>query len=200
MSRERYSVAKSSSSATVKAAPAASANGRTSGSPWTATPAAPQLGQDLGQEVGGDAAVHQQRLGRVAHAGPVGLGVDRDRAAPSRGRPRRRRRRGSCRPRSRSPARSTRSTTVRIRLGATARDEHVDQPAGAHQGPDGVAAAVVEQRDRVGGEPVRRQGAAQHVDQGPVGRPGGRATAQHHGVAALEASPAASTVTLGRAS
>ena len=57
-----------------------------------------------GQERGRGLPVHEQRLGRVAHAGPLALGVDDDGQRPCPGRRPRRRTRGSCRRRRRSPA------------------------------------------------------------------------------------------------
>ena len=74
-------------------------------------------------------------------------------------------------------------------VGAAARDQHVDQPAGPHQRADRVATALVEQRDRGGRQAVRLQRAAQDVDQGAVAGAGGGAAPQHHGVAALEGEP-----------
>ena len=37
-----------------------------------------EVGERLGQEVRGDSPVDEQRLGRVADAGPMGLGVEGD--------------------------------------------------------------------------------------------------------------------------
>ena len=60
-----------------------------------------QRGDDPRQELVGDVGVHEQRLGGVADAGALGLGVEHDGERPCRGRPRGRRTRGSCRRRSR---------------------------------------------------------------------------------------------------
>ena len=65
-----------------------------------------QRASTRGRNVVRDRLVHEQRLGGVAHARALGLGVQHDRARPARGRRRRPRRRGSCPRRRRSRARS----------------------------------------------------------------------------------------------
>ena len=77
-------------------------------------------------------------------------------------------------------------TTARMRSAPPARDEQVDEAPGAHQGADDAVAAL-EQADRVGRQPVRGEGPAQHGDGGAVGLRGGAPAAEDDGVARLQA-------------
>ena len=115
-----------------------------------------QLGQHLGQELGGDGLVDEERLGGVADAGALGLGVDHD---------------------GERLVEVGRRVDVDVAVadarlddghgglghdgldepGAAAGDHQVDEPAGGQQRPDGVAAAL-EQDHRVGGEALALQG------------------------------------------
>ena len=63
----------------VRRRPAASACGPDVGVGVQRDAGPDEVGQRLGQEGGGDVAVDEQRLGGVADAGAVGLGVDGDR-------------------------------------------------------------------------------------------------------------------------
>ena len=71
----------------------------------------------------------------------------------------------------------------------SARDEQVDQPAGRHQGHDGLVAAPGHELDRVHGDVGAGQGGAHDVDEGGVGVVRRGRSAQECGVAALEAQP-----------
>ena len=146
---------------------------------------AAELGEDLGQELGGD-AVDEEVLGGVADAGPVGLGVDRDRerlvevggrvdvdvAVADAGLDDRHGGLGD---------------DGLDEVGAAARDEQVDQAAGGHQRPDGLAAARRAGRRRRRAGPARRGPRASTSTSARLVRRGGRAAAQDDGVAALEA-------------
>ncbi len=128
----------------------------------------------------------QQRLGRVAHAGPVGLGVeddgqrlvqvgpgiDVDVAVAGPGLDHRDRRLlhdAADQPR------------------AAAGDEHVDQAAGAHQRLDAVVGLARDQLHHIGVQARRDRGVAEHGDDGGVAGPGAGAAPQQHRVAGLQA-------------
>ena len=71
--------------------------------------------------------------------------------------------------------------------GASARDEHVDQPAGPHQLLDRVVALARHELDDVLGKAGLQRRATQHRHDRRVGAPRARGTAQQHRVAALQA-------------
>ncbi len=163
-----------------------SAWARTCSSPWTVTPALGQGVQGERQEGVRDVLVDEQGLGGVADAGALGLGVDQD---------------------------VDRHRQVRLGVdvdvavagaglddgdrgllddrtdqgGAAARDEDVDQAAGPHQLPYGVAALARDELHRVGGEARAADGVAQDPDQGGVGGVRGGGAAQQDRVAGLQA-------------
>ena len=144
-----------------------------------------QGGEGLGQERGRDVSVHEERLGGVADAGPVGLGVHRDRERLV-------------------EVGGTVDVDVAVadarlddghrrlgddgldQVGTAARDEQVDQAAGGHQGAHGAVAAL-EEADGVAGQALALEGGAQHGHGGAVGVGGGAAPAQDDGVAGLQA-------------
>ena len=129
--------------------------------------------------------MHEERLGGVADAGPVGLGVDRDRerlvevggpvdvdvAVADAGL---------------DDGHGRLGDDGLDEVGAAARDEQVDQAAGGHQGADGAVAAL-EEADGVRGQALALERVAQHGDDGAVGVGGGAAAAQDDGVAGLQA-------------
>ena len=181
MSRERYSRPKSSSVAGDHAVVR-----RNAASPWTVTPASCRAATTRGRNSSATVGVHEQRLGGVADAGAVGLGVEHDRqrhvevgrgvdvdvAVADPGLDHRHRRLLDHRlDQARSPA----------------RDEHVDQPAGAHQLLDGLARLGRHQLDDVGGQPGVVDRVAQHADERGVAVAGAAAAPEQHGVARLEA-------------
>ena len=98
MSSERYSVPQSSS---VAGTTAASSAGERRSSPCTVTPASAAPRTTRGRNASATSACTSSDSAALQTDGPLGLGVEQDRAAPCRGRRRRRRRRGSCRRRSR---------------------------------------------------------------------------------------------------
>jgi hypothetical protein len=145
-----------------------------------------ELGERLGQEVAGHLFVDQQRLGGIAHAGPVRLGVDGDGerlvevgggididvAVADAGL---------------DDGHGGVEDDGVDQVRSAARDEQVDQAAGGHQGADGIVAAAIEQADRVGVDALCGKGFAHDGDQDAVGGGGRRATAQDDGVAGLQA-------------
>ncbi len=143
--------------------------------------------EGLGEEGVSDVAVDEEGLGGVADARAVGLGVDGDRQGPV-------------------EVGTGVDVDVAVadpglddghggagddgldEVGATPRDEQVDEPAGGHQRPDDAVAAL-EQAHRVGGQPVGGERTAQHGDGGAVGLRRGAATPEDDGVAGLQAEP-----------
>ena len=71
--------------------------------------------------------------------------------------------------------------------GAAARDEHVDEAAGAHQLPYGLAALARHELDGVGGQAGAADGVAQDPYEGGVGLVRGGRAAQQDRVAGLQA-------------
>ena len=138
-------------------------NAANAASPWTVTPAPCRAATTRGTNAVGHGLVHEQRLGGVADRGALGLGVHHD---------------------------GQRHVEVGVRVdvhvavadagldhrhrrlldhradqaGSPARDQHVDQAAGAHQRLDRLVALAGDQRDAVGRQPGSGNGLAEHLD------------------------------------
>ena len=144
-----------------------------------------EVRQGLGQEVGGDVAVDEKRLGGVADAGPLGLGVEGDRlrlvevggavdvdvAHPDAGL---------------DDGDGGLADDGLDEIGSPARDDEVDVAARRHEGTSRIMATTLEERDCVCWESLCRKGSAHRLDEGVVAAGGRGATAQDDGVAGLE--------------
>ena len=127
----------------------------------------------------------QERLGGVAHADALGLGIDDD--------VHRRLEIGAGVDVDVAVARSGLDDGDGGLLddgtdepGPAARHESIDQTVGAHEGSGPVPTCGIDARNEVCGQSLRRQGAAQGRDDGGVGVLGGAASAQDNGVAGLD--------------
>ncbi len=145
-----------------------------------------QLRERLREEVGGDVAVDEQGLRRVAHARAVGLGVEGDRhglvevggpvdvdvADPDAG----------------LDDRDGRLAHDGLdEVGTAARDDEIDAAARCHQGSRGVVPALDKVGHRIGRESLRRKGVAQGLDDRLVGLARRGPAAENDGVARLQA-------------
>ena len=140
-------------------------------SPWTVTPASCRAATTRGRNVVGDVGVHEQRLGGVADAGAVGLGVEHDRERHVEVGGARRRRRGSCRRRSRSPAPSTPRRRDWIRPAPPRGMSTSTRPRARISSLTRLVGVARHQLDDVGRQAGRHDGVAQHVDErGVAGR------------------------------
>ncbi len=145
-----------------------------------------QREHDLGQELRGDRPVHEQRLGGVADARPVrlgvqrdplghlqvGVGVDVDVAVADSGL---------------DHGHDRVLHDVVDQAGAAARDDHVDQAAGAHQMGHRLAVGTGHELHGPGRQPGLLGRLGQHADQRGVRFVRRRGAAQQRHVAALEA-------------
>ena len=168
-------------------------------SPWTVTPASWSAPTTRGRNVVGDRRVDQQRLGGVADAGALGLGVEHDRQRPvevgrgvdvdvavaDAGLDHRHRRLLDHRADQAGPA---------------ARDQHVDQPAGPHQLLDrcrGCRRAPAARRRRAARPPPRASRSTPTI-AALAGAGAGASRAAAPRCPTSGRCPAASAVTLGR--
>ena len=157
----------------------------TRASPCTATPAATSARSALGRKVAAAVGVHQQRLDRVAHRRPLGLGVEQDVQGHLLIR-----RRVDVQVAVADPGLDHRHLAAPDhgldQTGAAARDQHVDQAAGGHQ-LAGHLTRTRHQLDRVGRQSGVGQTGLQRLDDRRVGLGRRRGAAEQDGVAGLQA-------------
>ena len=147
-----------------------------------------QGGHQPRQRGADECGIHQQGLGGIADAGPTGLGVEDESLGDVEG----------------GGGMDVDVTVADAGLdgghrgvahdrvdqaGTTARDHHVDQPAGLDEMGDAGAVGTRQQLHRIFGQPFAGQRTAQRGDQRGVRVGRRRAAAQQDGVAGFEGEP-----------
>ena len=177
-------MSQSSSLAAPTSTPPASARARSS--PTSSTPASRRSARTAGRKRVGDRGVDQQRLGRVADAGALHLGVDGDPPRHLQVGVGVRRRRGSCPPPRTSPAPSRPSLIAAFRPSPPRGISRSTRPSWVASSASSSWPPPAEQQHRVLGQPRLGQRLADDRGQRPVGALGVAGAAQDDRVAALD--------------